>query len=151
MVPTNKIIASTLAAVVAISGIGGILVANHTPTDVNAVELSTEPRQEPPARPVLDDDFVLRRDDDQPGNLEARDDDGDDSNDTSNGITSADTSFDSVDSVSSIDSADSSSVSAAAAPAPKPQATKAPAPAPSYSSVSSVSSFSGASSASSDD
>ena len=35
----SKIAASTLAAVVAVSGIGGILVARHTPGNVEAVEL----------------------------------------------------------------------------------------------------------------
>jgi hypothetical protein len=57
----DKIAASTLAAVVAVSGIGGILVARHTPGAVEAVELSGDGAPTPTTDPI---EPAIRRDED---------------------------------------------------------------------------------------
>ena len=84
MLSTKQVAASALAAIVAISGIGSILIANHTPGDVQAVELSSE-REGPPVNDAVDP-AILRRNDAADDVLEAVDDDGDDP--TGDGVTS---------------------------------------------------------------
>ena len=80
----KQLVAASLAAVVAISGIGSILIANHTPEDVNAVELTTDGEGRPD--PDRLDPAILRRDDAADDGLEALDDD--DADPTGDGVTS---------------------------------------------------------------
>jgi len=125
----SKVFASTLAAIVALSGIGSILIANHAPQSVDAVELSSQ-RDGPPVADELDP-AILRRDDAAQDGIETVDDDGDDSNDGASDSAATDSVSASVSAQGSVsaDSADSvSAVQAKPAATTKPAATKAPAP-----------------------
>jgi hypothetical protein len=131
----NRIIASTLAAVVAISGIGSILIASHAPGAVQAVELSSE-RDGPPTTDFVDP-AILRRDDDADDGIEAVDDDRDDP--TGDGVTTAgDTaSVDGQPSVASAASMSAATANVASAPSAPSAPSKASAPsAPSASAAS---------------
>jgi hypothetical protein len=140
----RQITAATLAAVVALSGIGSILVASHTPESVDAVELSSG-RQGPPDADLLDP-AILRRNDDATDGLWALDDDDDDRSDdglsTASAASKASAASASSASVSAASRASASSDSADTKAAPtKTAAPKASAPSASAS-VDSVSSAS---------
>jgi hypothetical protein len=134
----RQITAATLAAVVALSGIGSILVASHTPESVDAVELSSG-RQGPPDADLLDP-AILRRNDDATDGLWALDDD--DGLSTASAASKASAASASSASVSAASRASASSDSADTKAAPtKTAAPKASAPSASAS-VDSVSSAS---------
>ena len=70
----SKVAASTLAAVIAVSGAGAILVSQGTPEDVEAVELESGREPSQPEAPAADD-LAIRRSDDDTGALDAQEDD----------------------------------------------------------------------------